>query len=98
MKSFFIPTIILFSGSFVLSLSAQADWKQDWEKTVVAAEKEGEVTLYGQARVGVNEALNEFAKIYPKIRLNFVGGQGSELGKKVMAEKRADKHLVDIAV
>lgn len=81
-----------------LSSSARGDWKSDWEKTVAAAEKEGEVALYGQARVGVNDAIKEFSKAYPKIRLNFVGGQGSELAKKVMAEKRADKHLVDIAV
>jgi iron(III) transport system substrate-binding protein len=98
MKSKYLFSAILFFCVVVLSASARADWKQDWEKTIAAAEKEGEVTLYGQARVGVNEALNEFSKVYPKIHLNFVGGQGSELGKKVMAEKRADKHLVDIAV
>src|SRR5215470_6381028 len=98
MKSLITVVAILFSCLVVLSSSARADWKQDWEKTVAAAEKEGEVTLYGQARVGVNDAINEFSKAYPKIRLNFVGGQGSELGKKVMAEKRADKHLVDVAV
>jgi iron(III) transport system substrate-binding protein len=82
----------------ILPAPTRADWKQDWEKTVAAAGKEGEVTLYGQARVGVNDAIKEFSKFYPKIRLNFVGGQGSELAKKVMAEKRADKHLVDVAV
>ena len=98
MASIYTKTIILFVCLLVLSPRLYADWKQDWEKTVAAAEKEGEVTLYGQARVGVNEAINEFQKVYPKIRLNFNGGQGSELGKKVMAEKRADKHLVDLAI
>jgi iron(III) transport system substrate-binding protein len=82
----------------VPSAQVRADWKQDWEKIVAAAEKEGEVVLYGQGRVGVSDAIREFQKAYPKIRLNFVSGQGSELAKKVMAEKRADKHLVDIAV
>ena len=83
---------------FVAAREAQSDWKTDWNATLSAAEKEGEITLYGQARYGVRDALLEFARVYPKIRLNFVGGQGSELAKKVMAEKRAGKHLVDVAV
>jgi iron(III) transport system substrate-binding protein len=38
------------------------------------------------------------ADAYPKIKINFVGGQGSDLSKKVFAERRAGKNLVDIAV
>ncbi len=83
---------------FVAASPALADWKADWKKILAGAEKEGEITLYGQARYGVRDALVEFAKVYPKIRLNFVGGQGSELAKKVTAEKRAGKNLVDVAV
>ncbi|MGH7766718.1 MAG: ABC transporter substrate-binding protein [Candidatus Binatia bacterium] len=90
--------ILSMACLLVLAQNARADWKQDWEKTVAAAEKEGEVVLYGQGRVGVSDAIKEFQKAYPKIRLNFVSGQGSELAKKIMAEKRADKHLVDVAV
>lgn len=78
--------------------AARADWKQDWDKTVAAAEKEGEVTIYGQSRAGVGKAILAFKDAYPKIKINFVGGSGSDLSKKIMAEKRADKHLVDISV
>lgn len=74
------------------------DWKQDWEKTVAAAEKEGEVTIYGQSRAGVGKAIMAFKDAYPKIKINFVGGSGSDLAKKIMAEHRADKHLVDLSV
>ncbi len=84
--------------TFVSLAQAQPDWKKEWEKTLAAAHKEGEISLYGQARYGVRDAILEFKNVYPKIRLNFVGGQGSDLAKKVMAEKRADKHLVDVAV
>lgn len=94
---------VLSFGAALLSLLVAAseglgDWKTDWKEVLAAAEKEGEVTLYGQARYGVRDALVEFAKVYPKIRLDFIGGQGSELAKKVMAEKRAGKNLVDVAV
>jgi len=78
--------------------AARADWKQDWDKTVAAAEKEGEVTIYGQSRAGVGKAILAFKDAYPKIKINFIGGSGSDLSKKIMAEKRADKHLVDISV
>ncbi|HEY7219634.1 MAG TPA: extracellular solute-binding protein [Candidatus Binatia bacterium] len=82
----------------VLAGSVRADWKQDWERTVAAAEKEGEVSIYGQSRAGVGKAILAFKDAYPKIKINFVGGSGSDLAKKIMAEKRADKHLVDVGI
>jgi hypothetical protein len=65
---------------------------------VAAAEKEGEVSIYGQPRAGVGKAILSFKDAYPKIKINFVGGSGSDLAKKIMAEKRAGKHLVDIGI
>jgi iron(III) transport system substrate-binding protein len=84
--------------NIALAASVQGDWKQDWEKTVAAAEKEGEVTIYGQSRAGVGKAILSFTEAYPKIKINFVGGSGSNLAKKIMAEKRAEKHLVDLGI
>ncbi len=99
MKGFPITmAVFLGLGALFGTGGARADWKQDWDKTVAAAEKEGEVTIYGQARAGVGKAILAFKDAYPKIKINFVGGSGSDLSKKVMAEKRADKHLVDIGV
>ena len=91
----------LFAGlllNAVLAASVHGDWKQDWEKTLAAAEKEGEISIYGQSRAGVGKALLAFKDAYPKIKINFVGSSGSDLAKKIMAEKRAGKHLVDISV
>lgn len=82
----------------VISAESKTGQQAEWEKTVAAAHKEGEVALYGQARYGVQDAILAFKNAYPKIKFNFIGGQGSELAKRVMAEKRADKHLVDIAI
>ena len=84
--------------NFLLASVVRADWKEDWEKTVAAAEKEGEVTIYGQSRAGVGKAILAFKDAYPKIKINFVGGSGSDLAKKIMAEKRADKHIVDLSI
>jgi iron(III) transport system substrate-binding protein len=82
----------------IFARSVCADWKQDWEKAVAAAEQEGEVTIYGQSRAGVGKAILAFQETYPKIKINFVGGSGSNLAKKVMAEQRAGKHLVDLSI
>jgi ABC-type Fe3+ transport system substrate-binding protein len=95
MKAILLAILLLNVG---LAASAYGDWKQDWEKTVAAAEKEGEVSIYGQSRAGVGKALLAFKDAYPKIKINFVGGSGSDLAKKIMAEKRAGKHLVDLSI
>jgi iron(III) transport system substrate-binding protein len=98
-------TIWLALAFWLLALSAsnafaqaKRDWRAEWEETLAAAEKEGEVTLYGAYRSGVREAVAEFSKVFPKIKFNHVAGSGSELANKLMAEKRANKHLVDVAV
>lgn len=93
--------IFVLAGAILASVhlaQAQSEWKREWEKTLAAAEKEREVTIYGQARRGVAKAIESFSSTYPTIKLNFIGGSGSDLAKKIMAEKRAGKHLVDIAV
>lgn len=90
--------LLFLALSTSIDCAETKNWQAEWEKSVAAAEKEGEVTLYGAYRRGVREAVLEFSKAYPKIKLNHVAGSGSELAKKVMAEKRANKHFVDIAV
>src|SRR5881628_2254613 len=98
MKLPFLSTGLCGVFLFAFVGSARADWKQEWEKTVAAAEKEDEVTIYGQGRAGVGKSIQAFSQAYPKIRLNFIEGSGSDLAKKIMAEKRAGKHLVDLSV
>lgn len=87
---------LLFAFTFVESVRAESHG--DWEKTIAAAEKEGELNIYGQGRAGVGKAIQAFTQAYPKIRLNFIEGSGSNLAKKIMAEKRAGKHFVDLSV
>jgi iron(III) transport system substrate-binding protein len=90
-----IVAFALFSAGTAI---AQTEAVKSWEKLVAAAEKEGEISIYGQSRAGVAKAINAFTDAYPKIKINFIGGQGSDLQKKIMAEKRAGKHLVDVSI
>jgi iron(III) transport system substrate-binding protein len=93
-----VLSVVSVTVSCIWIENASADLQQDWEKLVSAAEKEGEVTIYGQARSGVSKAIGAFSEAYPKIKINFVGGQGSDLSKKLLAERRAGKNLVDVTI
>src|SRR5215510_13474087 len=98
----FLVLLIAAIGACLLVTDAQcaesSSAQAEWEKVLAAAEKEGELNIYGQGRAGVGKAIQAFAQVYPKIKINFIEGSGSDLAKKVMAEKRAGKHLVDLSV
>ncbi|HEY7219173.1 MAG TPA: extracellular solute-binding protein [Candidatus Binatia bacterium] len=73
--------------------AAQADWKKDWERTLAAAKKEGQVTIYIYRYEGL---LQEFKREFPGISIVSVTGRGNELTHRIMAERRAEKFLVDV--
>src|ERR687898_1824466 len=74
---------------------SQAAWQVEWEKTLKAAEAEGEVAVYvvDYPRLTVGH----FQKAYPKIKLNQVDGpSGPALTSRLMAERRAGKYQADL--
>lgn len=78
------------------SAEAPGAWKKEWERTVEAAKKEGQVNIY----IGGWGALLEagvFQKAYPEIKVVGVTGRGGEIAKRILAERRAGKYLVDVS-
>ena len=74
-----------------------AKWKAEWEQTVAAAKKEGEVSFYGSQ--GYEKVFEVFQQRYPEIKVNSVTNlRGSEHGQRVMTERRAGKYLVDLFI
>ena len=72
-------------------------WKADWEQTLAAAKKEGEISFYGSQ--GYEKVFEVFQKRYPEIKVNAVTNmRGSEHGARVMTERRAGKYLVDLFI
>ena len=65
----------------------------EWERTVKAAEQEGQVTVY---KLGNDFEFQAFQQRYPKIKLNVVAGRGAQNLQRIMAERRASKYLVDV--
>lgn len=75
------------------SRAAQVDWKKDWEQTLAAARKEGQVTIYIYRYEGL---LQDFKREYPGINVVSVTGRGNDLTTRIMAERRAGKFIADV--
>ena len=68
-------------------------WQAEWEKTLAAAKGEGQVAIYIS---GYEEVLPDFQKEYPDIKVTAVTGRGSQIGQRLLAERRAEKYLADV--
>jgi iron(III) transport system substrate-binding protein len=91
----FIGTLLFIGSSELLAVQADA-WKADWDKSVEAAKKEGQLVLYGSA--DYEKLFAEFTKKYPEIKIVGVFGRGADVAKRFMAERRAEKYLADLYV
>ena len=75
--------------------AARADWKADWEKTLAAARKEGRIRVYGPPGNQYINAIETFKSVYPKIKMVYVPGSGSQHANRLGAERRAGKFIAD---
>ena len=89
-------TATLFFRHTVLAGEVSASWQDEWDRTVKAAEQEGQVVLYSLSEVGDAIANTGFHKKFPKIKISVVTARGGEHVSRVMAERRAGKFLADI--
>lgn len=96
------PLVLFFFivAGLVLALSpsrseAAESWRAEWDKTVKAAEEEGQVSLYIAGYGKVIDS-GEFQKAYPKIKVVSVTGSGTQLSNRIAAERRAEKYLADV--
>jgi iron(III) transport system substrate-binding protein len=88
----------MIDGRKAGAADAKPAWQVAWDKTVQAGRKEGQVTIY--STFGASIRAESFQKQYPEIQyVNFnypVGGR--IVTQKVMAERRAEKYLVDVVI
>ncbi len=79
-------------GAFSECASGQADW----DETLMAAKREGQVALY--VSDVYYEVFQEFQEKFPDIKVITVTGRGSQVAQRAMAERRAGKFLADIYI
>jgi iron(III) transport system substrate-binding protein len=77
---------------------AWADGRQDWEKLIAAAEKEGQVTVYGPPGFTYQNAISAFQDSFRKIKFVYVAGSGTNNAQRLVTERRAGKYLADVFI
>ena len=95
-ERFFARTFLVALVLFWLAAhtqAAQSDWQKDWEQTLAAAKKEGQVTVYIYRYEGL---LQDFKRDYPGINVVAVTGRGNDLTNRIMAERRGGKFIADV--
>jgi iron(III) transport system substrate-binding protein len=90
-----LPFLLAFMIGPVERAHAQSGWKEEWEKTVLSAEAEGQFTLYGCC-YDFDRILEGFRKKFPKIKVTTVVAAGSQLSHRILAERRAEKYIADV--
>jgi iron(III) transport system substrate-binding protein len=86
----FLVCLFIHAQSFA---AAHSSWQVEWEKTVRAAEQEGQV-VYSAS--GGYRFLGEFHKSFPKIKTLVVSASCSDIVSRIMTERRAGKYLADV--
>ena len=95
----FVSFVVGFWIGIARAAEFRPNWQVEWERTVQAAKKEGALSLYllqGDGELGAVAQL--FHKKYPEINIVTTTGRGNTLAPRVMAERRADKYLVDVYI
>jgi iron(III) transport system substrate-binding protein len=92
---------IIIAGSFFLlrvagAVEGKPTWQAEWERTVGAARKEGEVMLYASNDYEI--LFKEFQKKYADIAVKGFYGRGSDVAQRIMAERRAAKPIADLYI
>lgn len=92
--------VVLFLARLEPAGAAEIKQKRqlEWEETLAVAEKEGQVAVYGPPGRPYQEAISFFQEAYPKIRLTYVPGSGTDNSQRLLAERRAGKYLADVFV
>jgi iron(III) transport system substrate-binding protein len=94
-----VPITALFFLVFSAALwvgqatSADVSWESEWERTVKAAEQEGQVVVY---KISGDSEWNAFQKKYPKIKVSLVAASAAQIQQRLLAERRAGKFLADV--
>jgi iron(III) transport system substrate-binding protein len=91
---FLVVLVVQFlSSEAIYSAEAKPAWQLEWEKTIEAGKKEGQVAVYIS---GYEEVLPEFQKEFPEIKIISITGRGSQMAQRLLTERRGDKFLADV--
>src|SRR4051794_16545233 len=73
--------------------AAEVAWDAEWERTVKAAEQEGQVVVY---KIAQDAEWHAFQKKFSKIKVVLIQGNAAQIQQRLLAERRAGKFLADV--
>ncbi|HEV8725136.1 MAG TPA: extracellular solute-binding protein [Candidatus Binatia bacterium] len=85
--------LVLAGSERGLGADAVSGSEQEWERTVKAAEQEGQVVVY---KIATDAEWHAFQKRYPKIKVVLIQGKAAQIQQRLLAERRAGKFLADV--
>src|SRR5215510_14861110 len=88
-----VVTIMVAAGTFA---GETPRWKEEWQRVVEAAKKEGQLSLYGGQEITHPDIIAAFNKEYPFIKVTSASGRAADMMTRIVAERRADKYLADL--
>lgn len=98
-----VPLIGVKILCFIVALPANGGeskpaWQVQWEKTVEAAKKEGQVAIYHGS--DFDRIFAEFHKKYPEIKVvSITGGTGpGGISQRILTEQRGGKYIGDVYI
>jgi ABC-type Fe3+ transport system substrate-binding protein len=89
----FALMVLQFALSIGCTANAAETSDSEWERTVKAAEQEGQVTVY---KIASDSEWQVFQKKYPKIKVNVINATAAQHLQRLSAERRAGKYLADV--
>jgi len=96
-RNYFTGLLGVLILGLVPGVMAQQDWRQEWEKTLAAAKKEGTVAVLGPRQVQARDVVVTFQKEYG-IEVQYIGGSGRTISPRVLTERRAQRYLWDVYI
>lgn len=95
-----MPVGILLSLQFFFIGAAYSaekpSWQADWDATLQAAKKEGQIMIYAAIGPYHPSIFAQFQVAFPEIKVTLAHGNSSRISPRLMAERRAGKYLADV--
>ena len=92
-----LAVICLFLAPQIFFAAESSNPRAEWERTVEAAKREGQLTLYHWGAPLMLDA-GAFQRAYPEIKVATVSAMGTELMQRILAERRGEKFIPDIYI
>ena len=98
MRAFFaaIALSAMFLPGPAGNLSAQSDWKKEWEKTLAGAKKEGKLVVGIPARPELRTQLEAVFKPKFGIDMELLPARGPQNASRIVAEYKAGVKYFDV--